>query len=98
MRCNYKLCLKCSRLRSYSFLNKENSFPTSVAYYILENFIFYGINAEKLKEIIDDKYKTSENFISIQKYLLYVRKIMFQFMKIKYNKTLIGGFNDLGDP
>lgn len=77
MRCNYKFCLKCSRLRSYSFLNKENSFPASVAYYILENFIFYGINAAKLKEIIDDKYKTSENFISI-------RKIIFQFIKIKY--------------
>ena len=95
--CNNTKCRKYDKLRKFSFLNKLRYWSARVAFNILENFILYGLNSNKLKAMIGDKYHKNISIQTIQKYLLYIRKIIYQHMEIKYSKTLIGGFDDYGN-
>ena len=98
LRCNSKKCRKIFKLRNFSFIYKLPKIPASIAYLIFEQFFIYGLNSHKIKNLLYDKYKKEINVTKIQKVLLLFRKIIHRHMKIKYNHTLIGGFNQEGDP
>ena len=86
------------QIKIFSFISKLPRIPASVAYLIFEYFFIQGLNAPKIKNLIYDKYKKELNIGKIQKILLIFRKIIHRHMKIKYNHTLIGGFNQEGAP
>ena len=86
------------KLRNFSFISKLPKLPASITYLVFENFFIYGLNSHKIKNLIYDKYKKEINVTKIQKLLLLFRKTIDRHMKIKYNLTLIGGFNQEGDP
>ena len=97
LRCTFKKCRNIKNLRCYSFLKKFRKFPASVTFKILEEFIISGLNATKIKTILEKSYKVSLNVLSIQKVLYFFRQIIYSHMKIKYSKTLIGGFDEEGN-
>ena len=71
--------------------------PASVIFNILENFLIIGLNAIKISKIIKDKYNKSIKEIYIQKILQYIRKLIYIYMKNKYNTILIGGLDNEGN-
>ena len=71
--------------------------PASVIFNILENFLIIGLNAIKISKIIKDKYNKSKKEIYIQKILQYIRKLIYIYMKNKYNTILIGGLDNEGN-
>ena len=97
IRCNNNKCRKKKNLRTYSFMNKIKNIPASVCFMILENFFIIGLNAIKFTKAIKEKYNKIIKEIHIQKILEFIRKIIYVYMKNKYNTTLIGGFDNEGN-
>ena len=97
VRCNNTKCRKKNSLRNYSFLHNIKKLPCSVIFMILENWLFIGLNANKINKIIEDKYNINIKIRSVQYILEYFRKIIYLHMKLKYNTSLIGGFDHSGN-
>ena len=96
VRCNNKKFRKRVNLRNFSFLVYLRNTPASVTFAILENFLYIGLNAQKINQILSVKYKNNLNIRKIQKILEYFRKLIFIHYKLVYNKTLIGGLDNEG--
>ena len=97
VRCNNKICRKKVNLRAFSFLVKLRYTPASVAFDILDKFLYIGLNAQQINKILKEKYKNKLNLRRIQKILEYFRKLIFLHYKLVYNKSLIGGFDNEGE-
>ena len=98
IRCNYPKCRKKNKLRTFSFMNKIKNVPASIIFEILENFFIIGLNANKIYKIVKEKYVKEVKERHIQKILEFFRQLIFIYMKIKYDTTLIGGFDHHGRP
>ena len=64
---------------------------------ILENFLVISLNAVKITKIINEKYNKLIKERNIQKILEFIRKIIYVYMKNKYNTALIVGFDNEGN-
>ena len=62
----------------------------------MENFLYIGLNSQKIYKILKEKYKNNLNERRIQKILEYFRKLFFIRFKLIYTQTLIGGFDNDG--
>ena len=91
MRCSNKKCRQ-KKFKIFSFLKKFLKYPASI--FILEEFICSGLNANKIKSLLENTYKTSIKVNSLQKILLYFQQIILAHKKIKYNSSLVGSFNE----
>ena len=77
-------------------MNKIKNVPASIIFEILENFFIIGLNANKIYKIVKEKYVKEVKERHIQKILEFFRQLIFIYMKIKYDTTLIGGFDHHG--
>ena len=68
--------------------------PASVIFNILENFLIIELNDIKINKIIKDKYNKFIKEIYLKKILKYTRKLIYIYMKNKYNTRLIGGLDN----
>ena len=79
-------------------MNKIKNLPAFIKFEILENFFIIGLNTNKIFKILKEKYAKEVKERHIQKILEFFRQIIFIYMKIKYDTTLIGGFDHHGLP
>ena len=52
-----------------------------------------GLNAQKIEKLVKEKYNKDIKIKHVQKILDYFRNIIYIHMKLKYETTLIGGFD-----
>ena len=80
-RCINLKCRKRLKLKNFYFLKGLRGFPASIAYENLQLFINEGLNACKIKSIIDNKRYKEIHISKTHKISLYFRMIIYEYMK-----------------
>ena len=72
--------------------------PASVFYQLIKLFLIEKNNAKTAWEFIQKKYNKNIKYEYICRQYINIRKIIAEFLKIKYKESSIGGFNNLNIP
>ena len=97
-RCRNIKCRRKFKLRNFTFPKGLKNVAASIVYTILDSFIKEGLNAVKIKSILQNKMLADINIKFFHNILLNYRKIIYEYQKKNYNQTLIGGIDNLGIP
>lgn len=59
---------------------------------IIEKFIIEKSNAKEIYRYIKENYNSNASYKNITKKLQIIKKLISEFLKIKYKESIIGGF------
>lgn len=93
LRCSNTKCRRKYSLRYFSIFKLFRKIPASVIYKILELFIVKKQNAKEITAEIKNIYNKKVKYEAINKTIGKLRQIITEFIKIKYRKYNIGGFD-----
>ena len=98
LRCNFNKCRKKVNLRYFSVFRLTPAIPASIMYRIIEKFIIERSNAKEIYGYIKEHYNSNISYENITRKIQIIRKLISEFLKIKYKETNIGGFDHNLEP